>query len=126
MKDLIILTDKPITSESCSNLIKNIFKKLLVRNDNQEILYMKKEGIGFELWFTPKDVLDDPDCLMEDTIDKCPNKKAFLTNLSYTSKNVARKIIEVLEPLYGNMWIQSDEEDNWFGTASDFINNYCK
>ena len=126
MKDLIIITDKPITPESCHNLIKSSFKTLLLGSDDNETLYMKKSHRGFELWYSPEDVLDDPNCMMEDTVDRCPNKKAYLTNLSYTSKSIAKKIVELLKPLYGRMWIQSDEEDDWFGTADEFIEIYCK
>lgn len=124
MKDLIILTDKPIASESCSELLKSNFKRLIIRGDDTESLFMKKSDVGFEIWFTPEDVLDDPACMMDETVGRCPNKKAYLTNLSYTSKNVAKKVVSLLKPLYGNMWIQSDELDDWFGTAEEFLNNY--
>jgi len=126
MKDLIIISDQPITYESCAIMIKDSFKNLILRSDNDEILYMKKSGSGFEIWFSPEDVLNDPNCCMDDTVDRCPNKTAFLTNLSYTSKYIAKKMITVLKPFYGRMWIQSDEPDDWFGTADEFINIYCK
>lgn len=125
MKDLIILTDKPITYNSCSEMIKNDFKNLILRTDLEDYIYFKKSGAGFEIWFSPNDVLDNPENMMGDTIERCPNKKAFLTNVSYTSRTIASKIVSLLKPLYGNMWIQSDEEDDWFGTADDFINIYC-
>ena len=63
---------------------------------------------------------------MEDTLKLIPNKKAYLTYLCYTSKTIAAEIIALLKPLYGNMWIQSDEDDKWLGTADEFIQNYCK
>lgn len=126
MLDLIILTDSPITYESCASLIKSNFKSLLLCADDEESILMKKSGKGFEIWFTPNDQLDNPDMFMEDTYEKCPNKKAFLTNVSYTSKHYAKKLIELIRQAYGNMWIQSDEEDNWFGTAKEFIEIYCK
>ncbi len=126
MKDLIILTDKPITHDSCTNEIKNTFKSLILRADTDDYLYLKKSNHGFEIWFSPEDVLDDPKSMMEETIERCPNKKAYLTNISYTSINIAAKIVSLLKPHYGNMWIQSDEEDDWFGTADEFIDIYCK
>jgi len=126
MLELIILTDVPIERNSCSTLLKEKFNNLILLNDDDETLYMKKSKRGFELWFSPNDILDDPICMMDDTIEKCPNKKAYLTNLKYTSKNIAKEIIGILLPHYGNMWIQSDEIDDWFGTAEDFINIYCK
>ncbi len=126
MQDLIILTDKPITYDSCSKIVKNHFSKLTLLNDDKETIYMKKSKRGFELWLSPDDTLNNPECFMEDTIDKCPNKEAFLTNLGYTSKTIAADIVNLLKPLYGNMWIQSDEEDNWFGTADEFVQMYCK
>lgn len=122
MKDLIILTDKPIDKVSCYEILITNFCSLNIFNTGNDSLLMKKQKRGFEIWFTPDDVLDNPECMMDDTIDKCPNKKAFLTNLSYTSETIAKKVIELLKPLYGNMWIQSDEEDDWFGTADEFIN----
>ena len=126
MKDLIIITDKPITYDSCAAIIKNNFNSLLLLNDDNETIYMKKSGKGFELWFSPKDQLNNPDFFMGNTVQKCPNKEAYLTDLCYTSKTIASKIIQLLKPLYGNMWIQSDEEDSWYGTADEFINDYCK
>ena len=122
MKDLIILTDKPIDKDSCYEILITNFCSLNIFHTDNDSLLMKKQKRGFEIWFTPDDVLDDPECMMDDTIERCPNKKAFLTNLSYTSETIAKKVIELLKPLYGNMWIQSDEEDDWFGTADDFIN----
>ena len=62
--------------------------------------------------------------MMDDTVDKCPNKEAYLTNLNYTSTDIAKRIIKLLIENYGNMWIQSDEDDDWFGTAQEFIDNY--
>ena len=124
MLDLIIISDKPIFSKEASNLLKREFSYFIVRGDDPDTLYMKKDGEGFELWFSPNDVLDDPEHFMEETIDRCPNKKAYLTNLSYTSEEIAKKIISILKPLYGNMWIQSDEYDDWFGTADEFIDKY--
>jgi len=126
MKDLIIITDIPITYESCSKIIKSGFKNLLLFNDDSESLYMKKSSRGFELWFSPNDQLDNPDFFMDSTIEKCPNKKAFLTNLCYTSKSIAKNLITLIKPMYGNMWIQSDEEDDWFGTVDEFLEIYCK
>lgn len=125
MKDLIILTDNPIRNEICSTILINKFKNKLVLNNDSESLYIKKSSSGFELWFSPNDQLDNPKCMMGDTIEKCPNKKAYLTNLSYTSKAIASSIISTLKPLFGNMWVQSDEDDDWFGTADEFINDYC-
>jgi len=93
MKDIIILTDKPITYDSCSKIIKDSFKTLNLLNDDSETLYMRKAKSGFEMWFSPDDVLDDSNNLMEDTIEKCPNKKAYLTNLSYSSNNISAKVI---------------------------------
>ena len=46
MLDLIILTDNPITKVSCSDLLKENFKDLILLSDDHETLYMKK---GFEL-----------------------------------------------------------------------------
>lgn len=122
MKDLIILTDKPIDKDSCYEILTANFRSLNIFNTGSDSLLMKKQKRGFEIWFTPNDVLDDPDCMMDDTIKRCPNKKAFLTNLGYTSETIAKKVIELLKPQYGNMWIQSDEEDDWFGSADEFIN----
>ena len=125
MKDLIIITDKPITYESCAFLIKKSFDSLLLCNDDKESIYMKKSNKGFELWFSPDDQLNNPEFFMGDSVKKCPNKNAYLTDLCVTSNSVALKIITLLKPLFGNMWIQVDEEDDWFGTAEEFINDYC-
>ena len=88
------------------------------------ILIMKDKDDGFELEFSPDDVLDNPKCMMDDTIDRCPNKKAYLTNLSYTNCESTKRIISAIKNLFGNMWIQSDEDDDWFGTAQEFLDNY--
>ena len=127
MKDLIIITDQPITYDSCALIVKDSFKKLLLLGDEpNECIYMKKKKRGFELWFTPEDVIDNPEFFMEEVMEKCPNKKAYLTDFCYTHKSVAKKMIELLKPLYGHMWIQSDESDKWYGTADEFIEIYCK
>ena len=123
MKDLIILTDKPITN-TCGDALTIRFKDLKLQTFIEDYIYFKNGNEGFEMWFSPNDVLDDPDSMMDDTVGKCPNKKAHLTNLSYTSKEIAKEVIKFIEPFYGNMWIQSDEIDNWFGTAQEFIDNY--
>jgi hypothetical protein len=124
MKDLIILTDKPITYDSISAIIKTEFKNYQLLNDDTHLIYVKKRGSGFELELTPNDKLNDPNCMMDDTVDKCPNKEAFLTNLNYTSTDIAKRVIKLIIGYYGNMWIQSDEDDDWFGTAQEFIDNY--
>jgi len=124
MRDLIIISDKPITYESISNIVKEEFKTYPLLTDTKDLIYMKKKGSGFELEFSPNDILSDPECMMDDTVDRCPNKNAYLTNLSYTSVDIAKRIIRLIEPLFGNMWIQSDEDDDWFGTARDFIDKY--
>ena len=124
MKDLIILTDKPITYDSISAIIKAEFKNYQLLNDDTHLIYVKKRGSGFELELTPNDKLNDPNCMMDDTVDKCPNKEAFLTNLNYTSTDIAKRVIKLIIGYYGNMWIQSDEDDDWFGTAQEIIDNY--
>ena len=124
MKDLIILTDKPITYNSINSIIKNEFKTYPLLNDDEHLIYMKKSCSGFELELSPNDKLNDPECMMDDTVDRCPNKEAFLTNLNYTSVSIAKRIIKLIINNYGNMWIQSDEADDWFGTAQDFLENY--
>ena len=98
--------------------------KVILLNDSKDLIYMKKKSSGFELEFSPNDILSNPDCMMDDTIDKCPNKNAYLTNLSYTTIDLAKRIIKLIEPLFGNMWIQSDEDDDWFGTAKEFLESY--
>jgi len=125
MQDLIILTDEPITLETCEKVLKEKMSDFKTLNSNSECLYMKNNDKGFELWFTPNDSIDDPEFEMGETLEKCPNKKAFLTNLSYSSRAIGKRVITLIQNLYGNMWIQSDEEDNWFGSANDFINIYC-
>ena len=121
MRDLIILTDKPINKESCIQLIKKEFKSKKTISETEDFLYMKGNGAGFEIDFTPNDKLSDPLSDMDDdTIEKCPNKNAYLTNLSYTTNYVAAKVIMLLMPLYGRMWID-DEELNIFSTAEEFV-----
>ena len=117
MRDLIILTDEPITYESINQIIKKEFRSYPLLNDSQKLIYMKKKYSGFELELSPNDILSDPECMMDDTVDRCPNKEAFLTNLNYTSIPIAKRIIKLIINNYGNMWIQSDEDDDWFGTA---------
>jgi len=124
MKDLIILTDKPITYDSINQIIKTEFKSYPLLNDDSNLIYMKKSCSGFELELSPNDKLNDPECMMDDTMDKCPNKDAYLTNLNYTSVSIAKRIIRLIINNYGNMWIQSDEADDWFGTAQEFLDNY--
>ena len=124
MKDLIILTDKPITYESIINIIKQEFKNYDFITDTDELLYVKKKSSGFELEFTPNDILSDPENMMDDTIERCSNKNAYLTNLNYTSVSIAKRIISLILNNYGNLWIQSDEDDDWFGTGEEFLNNY--
>ena len=124
MRDLIILTDEPITYESINKIIKKEFKSYPLLNDDTHLIYMKKKYSGFELELSPNDILSDPECMMDDTVDRCPNKEAFLTNLSYTSIPIAKRIIKLIINNYGNMWIQSDEADDWFGTAQEFLDNY--
>lgn len=124
MRDLIILTDEPITYESINQIIKKEFKSYPLLNDDTHLIYMKKKYSGFELELSPNDILSDPECMMDDTVDRCPNKEAFLTNLHYTSIPIAKRIIKLIINNYGNMWIQSDEADDWFGTAQEFLDNY--
>ena len=124
MRDLIILTDEPITYESINKIIKKEFKSYPLLNDDTHLIYMKKKYSGFELELSPNDILSNPECMMDDTVDRCPNKEAFLTNLSYTSIPIAKRIIKLIINNYGNMWIQSDEADDWFGTAQEFLDNY--
>ena len=123
--DLIIITEKPITYESVFNAAEKGLSDLIIMADCSELFSMWKDDEGFELEFSPNDRLNDPDSLMDhDVIVKCPKKDAYLTNLGYTSVEMAKKIIELLKPLFGEMWIQSDESDDWFGTADEFIQNY--
>ena len=124
MKDLIIISDKPITYESISDLVKKEFKTYPLLNDTTDLIYMKRGRSGFELEFSPIDVLDDPECGMEDTIDRCPNKKAYLTNIHYSNCEVAKRILNLIKDMFGEMYIQSDEYDNWFGTVQEYIDNY--
>ncbi len=124
MKDLIIITDKPITYESISDIVKNEFKSYPIWNDDQDLIYMKRGRKGFELEFSPNDVLDDPECEMDETVDRVPNKKAYLTNLHYTNCEIAKRILKLIKDMFGNMWIQSSEYDDWFGTAQEYIDNY--
>lgn len=99
----------------------NIIYRLL--NYSQDLTHIKRCS-GFELELSPNDILRDPECMMDDTVDRCPNKEAFLTNLHYTSIPIAKRIIKLIINNYGNMWIQSDEADDWFGTAQEFLDNY--
>ncbi len=124
MRDLIIISDRPITHDSIADLIKAEFRNYPLLADTQEYIYMKKKCSGFEIEFSPNDILSDPECMMDETVDRCPNKNAYLTNLNYTSPEIAKRIICIIEPLFGNMWIQSDEDDDWFGTAKEFVDNY--
>ena len=124
MRDLIILTDEPITYESINQIIKKEFKSYPLLNDSHNLIYIKKRCSEFKLELSPNDILSDPECMMDDTVDRCPNKEAFLTNLSYTSIPIAKRIIKLIINNYGNMWIQSDEADDWFGTAQEFLDNY--
>ena len=124
MRDLIIISDKPITHDSIADLVKEEFKNYPVWSDTQDLLYIKKKCSGFEIEFSPNDILSDPECMMDETVDRCPNKNAYLTNLSYTTPNIAKRIIRLIINEFGNMWIQSDEDDDWFGTAQEFLDNY--
>lgn len=124
MRDLIILTSKPLDYSLVAQVIKDGFSNLKIRNDTERLLYVKYKNVGFELEFFPNDRLSDPDSMMGDTVAKCPNKDAYLTGFSYTSVYVAKKMISLLKPLFEEMWIQSDEADNWFGTAEEFIEHY--
>lgn len=124
MRDLIILTDKPITYESIIDVIRKKFKKYNFYRDDEDLIYIKKKSSGFELELTPNDILDDPNNMMDDTIERCPNKKAYLTNLNYSTLYIAKKVISLIINNYGSMWIQSDEDDDFFGTAQEFLDNY--
>ena len=124
MKDLIIISDKPITHDSIADLIKTEFKSYPLLNDDQDYMYMKKKCSGFEIEFSPNDILSDPECMMDETVDRCPNKNAYLTNVHYTTPEIAKRIIRLIINNFGNMWVQSDEDDDWFGTAQEFLDNY--
>ena len=124
MRDLIILSDKPITYETIIEIIRTNFKKYNFLRDDKDLIYIKKKRSGFELELTPNDILDDPNNMMDDTINRCPNKKAYLTNLNYSTLDIAKKLISLIINNYGSMWIQSDEDDDFFGTAVEFLNNY--
>ena len=124
MRDLIIISDKPITYDSIADLVKKEFKSYPLLCDTKDLIYMKKKCSGFELEFSPNDILSDPECMMDETVDRCPNKDAYLTNLNYTTPDIAKRIIRLIVNNFGNMWIQSDEDDDWFGTAQEFIDNY--
>ena len=124
MRDLIILSEKPITYESIIGIIRTNFKKYNFLRDDKDLIYIKKKRSGFELELTPNDILDDPNNMMDDTINRCPNKKAHLTNLNYSTLDIAKKLISLIIDNYGSMWIQSDEDDDFFGTAVEFLNNY--
>ena len=126
MQDLIILTDKPIRYESCVQNILDHFQFWEYGGGDETSIGLYKNDKGLELWFSPEDVLDDPLCFMGDTVDKCPNKKAYLTNLSYRGLESAKKIVECLKPFYGRMWIQNDDVDDWFGTVDEYLEIYCK
>ena len=87
---------------------------------------MKKTMAGFELDFSPNDILSDPDSWMDESIaiEKCPNKKAYLTNVRYRDLSVVKRLIKLIINNYGSMWIETDETNAWFGTAQEFIDNY--
>ena len=120
MKDLIIITDLSIDSSTCSPLLKEAFSNKTIHCDCQDYLLIKKDGKGFQIDYTPNDILSDPECMMGDTVEKCPNKNAFLTNLGYSTMPIAIKVIKTLLPHYGRMWIE-DEENDTFSTAEEFI-----
>jgi len=125
MQDYIIITDNPIEFEQIKDIFKENFPNFIICNFCNESLFMQKKGNKFEIEFS-KDRLSDPESMMEETIDKCPNKNAYLTNIYVSSIDIAIRVFETLSKIIPLYWIQSDEEDNWFGTNIEFINKHKK
>ena len=124
MRDLVIITDIPIRFDDVSEKIKKAFKKCTYYNFDSTSIYLQNRRARVYIEFLGQAKLTDPINMMDETIDRVPNKDAFLTNLYYSTAEIAKKVIGLIKDDFGNMWIQSDEYDDWFGTADEFIRDY--
>lgn len=121
MRDLILITKTPLTSESIFNILKTAFPSFKVLDLHTDHLLMKSKTQGFEIYFTPDDVLSDPANMMGDeTIAKVPSCFQFLTNIGYTSASIAKKLIISIQNEIGDFWIDDDDFE-WLGSSKDFL-----
>lgn len=121
MRDLILITQKPLTNESIFNALKMAFPSLNVLDSSIDHLLMKSKKQGFEFYFTPNDILSDPANMMGDeTISKVPSEFQYLTNVSYTSAYIVKKLVLSLQNELGEFWIDDDDFE-WLGSSKDFL-----
>jgi len=121
MRDLILITKTPITSDSVLPILKEAFSSLNVLDSSLDHLLMKSKNTGFEIDFTPQDVLSDPKNMMGDeTINKVPSAFQYLTNVGYTSAFIVKKLVMTLQNEIGEFWIDDDDFE-WLGSSKDFL-----
>lgn len=121
MKDMIIISDTPLSKNNLSDLLIKEFKNLSVAENTEQRLYIKRKSSGLEIFYTPADTLEKfKEEMGEETYSAIPNKDSYLTNISVTDSAVAKRVVAVIKNNFGEVWIDDDDYD-WLGKASDFL-----
>ncbi len=121
MKDLIIISDNPLSKNNLSGLLIEEFKNLGVGENTEQHLYIKRKSSGLEVYYTPKDTLEKcREEMGEETYARIPNKESYLTNISVSDSTIAKKVVALIKDNFGDVWIDDDDYE-WFGKASDFL-----
>lgn len=121
MRDLILITQRPLTDELVHGILAKTFTAFDVLDSSPDHLLMKSKKNGIEIYFTPDDTLSDPQNMMgEETINSVPCHFQYLTNVSYTGASIAKTLVKSLQEEIGEFWIDDDDFE-WLGSSNDFL-----
>ena len=119
MKNIILLTDKPIEKDSCREIFLNVFPNKEIINDDKESLLLGRPYSNINVIYSYDRVLDENSSFSEDDAKHIPLNNPYCTIVEFHKIAIAKQAVSALVTKYPELYIYYDEED-WYGTPVEF------
>ena len=118
MRDFYFFTKSKVTAEDCLAPLQKEIKN--VKMNGESDIWIDAESSSF-LWFEngsiDEFIVEDMDAFRKQIPIEDPYVTFFETHRSIDAK----RVIKVLMTLYPELYINVDDETDWFGTAQEYL-----
>jgi hypothetical protein len=123
MRDILLFTEQPMVYEDCKRSILRDVKKA---DTNQTDGFWSTAKFFWSFDIENETVFENassPEYIQEltDWAKRIPIKDPFINYMEVHRSIDAKRIIKALLPLYPELYINIDDESDWFGSAQEYL-----
>ena len=118
MRDFYFFTKTKVTAEDCFEALQKEIKNVKMNGDTD--IWIDAKSSSF-IWLYNDRIEDYAEDEIEDLKSRIPIVDPYITFFETHRSIDAKRVIKVLMQLYPELYINVNDESDWFGTAQEYL-----